>query len=78
MADGNSRRPGLHPIGQRKLVHADRRPRLAVAGRCQDVVHRTGQPQGEQIQRVLQREVRDQLLNGEIFDTLLEAPILIE
>ncbi len=33
---------------------------------------------GERVHRVVQREVRDELLNGEIFYTLKEAQILVE
>jgi hypothetical protein len=36
------------------------------------------QPVGERVHRIVQREVRDELLDGEIFDTLLEAKVLIE
>ena len=33
---------------------------------------------GEQLQRMIQRELRDELLNGEIFYTLREARVLTE
>ena len=33
---------------------------------------------GEWLQRIVQRKLRDELLNAEIFDALLEAKVLIE
>jgi transposase InsO family protein len=33
---------------------------------------------GERLLRILQRKLRDELLNGELFNTLREAQVLIE
>jgi putative transposase len=51
---------------------------MAAAGWREDIVHRTGQPMGERLQRELHGKLRDEMLNGEIFYTLAEARILIE
>ena len=44
--------------------------------RCQDRLHRAGQPLGER--ESFNARLRDELLNGEIFYTLREAQIVIE
>jgi putative transposase len=41
-------------------------------------LYRTGQPLGERLLREFQLEVRDELLNGEIFYSLKEAGIVIQ
>ena len=51
---------------------------MAKPSRAQKALYRTRQPLGERLQREPQWELRDELLNGEIFYTLREAQILIE
>ena len=54
-------------------------PPLARQARRKDAVHRARQSLGEWLLRKLQSKLRDELLNGEIFTTLYEAPqVLIE
>jgi putative transposase len=50
----------------------------ADAGWRKDPVHRTRQPLRERLLRILQRKLRDELLNGVIFYSLKEAQIVIE
>jgi putative transposase len=48
--------PRLPAVGQRLGVHGENGTRLAGAGRGEDAVHRAGQPLGERLHRVLQRQ----------------------
>src|SRR6202035_73471 len=41
-------------------------------------LHRAGEPVGETLRRVVQRQARDELLDCEIFESLLEAQVLAE
>lgn len=51
---------------------------MARASGDRDGLHRAGQSVGEFVQRVVRSRLRDELLNCEIFTTLLEAQVLIE
>jgi putative transposase len=46
--------------------------------RCQDSLHRAGQPWENGYIESFNARLRDELLNGEIFYTLREAQIVIE
>ncbi|MBL6459226.1 transposase [Belnapia sp. T6] len=46
--------------------------------RCQDGVHRAGQPLEERLGESFNGKLRDELLNTEVFSTLAEAKVLIE
>ena len=68
--------PPSHPVRQRTGV-----PRQGGAGldrgcRCQDRLHRAGQPLGNGYIKSFNASLRDELLNGE--NTLREAQIVIE
>ena len=71
-------RARAHPQRQRAGVHGEGGAGVAGPGRRDDAVHRAGEPVGERLHRELQRQAPDELLDGEIFDTLLEAKVLIE
>lgn len=47
---------GVHSFGQRRGVHGEGRARVASPGQRQDVVHRTRQPLGERLHRIVQRQ----------------------
>ena len=60
-----------------------RAPDFALRDRCRfsesgSVYIEPGSPWGEPVHRVLQRKLRDELLNVEAFETLLEAQVLAE
>ncbi len=51
---------------------------MARAGGRQDAVHRAGSPWENGYVESFNGKLRDELLNAEVFDTLLEAKVLIE
>lgn len=71
-------RIGKHSFGQWPGVRGQRAEAVVGEGRYGNAVHRTGESMGERLLRELQRKVRDECLNGEIFYSLKEAQIVIE
>ena len=65
-------------VGQRTGVHREARAAVVGARGRRDALYRAGQPVGERLQRELQRQAQDELLNGEIFYSLAEAAVLVE
>ena len=59
-------------------VHREARAAVVGARGRRDALYRAGQPVGERLQRELQRQAQDELLNGEIFYSLAEAAVLVE
>jgi len=65
-------------LGQRARIHRRQLARLAGRAGRQDGVHREGSPQQNPFVERFNGTMRDELLNGEEFDSLLEARVLIE
>ncbi len=69
---------GLRPLRQRARVHRRRRGRLVSLQRCRHRVHRPRFPWQNAWIESFNGRLRDELLNGWQFDSLLEAQVLIE
>jgi hypothetical protein len=71
-----------------EYIRSDNGSRIGVYGRGnmtmanspgrEDGIHRTGKPLGEWHLESFNGKLRDELLNGEIFETLLEARVITE
>jgi transposase InsO family protein len=72
------RRARLSAKRQRGGVHGDEDPRVDLARRRDNAVHRTGQPPGERLRGEFNGKLWDELLAREYFDMLLEAKVLLK
>ena len=64
--------------GVSRYLRSDNGPSVVSSGQGENTLHRAQQPPGERHYRILNGKLRDELLNGEIFETMLEAKLLIE
>src|SRR5580700_5493037 len=71
-----ARRAGACPVRQRRGDDRAARPELARYSGHTAAVYRAGKSVGEWILRIVQRKLRDECLNGEIFYSLREAQVV--